>query len=427
MKKIGSIPAGLGRVGCAILAAMAIATGSTAAQAQCTGSAITFSGVAGDDTVALQTALQNATNRGVTLTISPGTYTINRVLTPDQNGKSTLDSGVRVKIRKSFTVNATGANFVVGDDMAGDVISIDTDAASFSTASCGGTAKANITWTGGSFDTRNMQVSRVIPRNLSTDRPTSSQLTGDALSFRGASTINNIRTQKLGSVTVSGISVTASDATWRTAGGDSGLFIGGASSAMVTSSTFRGTRDAGIYFSADDTTESIGGNYTARGITVIGSYDGITSKRGANNIVFDDNTITDTIIPLSIKRNVVGRIATNVTFTNNRLTRCNRCMLVERGGGTVTIDGNSLFEIGNQLTGETSVSFGAYEGVDLEGTDAATVNVRNNRFNAIGTSRAARITTRAIVRRSLDGIGSTAPTTSGNVFNGIWDQTNTTV
>lgn len=428
MTKLRVFRSGLSRFGLVTLAGMALAAGSTAAQAQSqcnsTGDK-TISNQSGDDTARLEAALQDITNRGGTLTISPGTYDINRVLSPNSAGKSGADSGVRVKVRKSFNVIATGATFRVGGNMAGDVFSIDTDGNSFVSSQCGSTSGINITWTGGTFDLKNMQVSTTVPvANLTTDQPTSSQSTGDALSFRGTATRNGARTTKISNVTVSGIRVDGASSTgsWRTAGGDSGVFIGAVGAATVENSGFYGTRDAGIYFSGDNTATNIGRNYIARGIRVERSFDGITSKRGADSITFDNNDIVDTVIPLSIKRNIVGRVASNVTFSNNRLTRCTQCMLVERGN-TVTITGNSLFEIGNPTAGDSRPLGGRYEGVALEGTSGSTVS--NNRFNAVGGSRAGQVTTWAIVRRSIDGVASTAPTTSGNVFNGTWDRTNT--
>lgn len=419
------------RKGALFLAAGTIAaTGSTAAHAQCSGGGnITFSGVFGDDTAALESAMQDATNRGVTLTIAPGTYIINRALSPDGANRSTVDSGVRVKLRKSFTVNASGATFDVGDRMAGDVFSIDTDSSSFSSSSCGGSAKANVTWSGGSFDMRDMRVSTSVPLNsITTDNRSSPLATADGISIRGAADVNNTRTQKLGVVTISGVSVDSSNGSWREAGGDSGVFVSAATQADITNSTFDGIRDAAIYLSADDRNSSFGRNYTVSGLTITNSYDGITSKRGADNITYTGNTITDTVVPLSIKAIRSDLYATNVTITNNTLRRCVRCILLENGSDA-TVDGNRLYNVGDPVAGDNRPvnSRGQqYEGIAFEGFRGSNF-ARNNILQSVSGTRASQVETWAIVRRNFGTRATIAPTTSGNTFQGSWDRKNTAV
>lgn len=376
----------------------------------------------------MQTALQNATNRGVTLTISPGTYQINRVISADSSGNSTADSGARVTMRKSFNVVATGANFVVGSKMAGDVISIDTSSSSFTTSTCGSTSTITINWTGGNFDLRNMRVSTSVPiQSLTTDRPTSNQGTADALSFRGTATRNGTRTNKLGNLTVSGLTVTGSSGSWRTAGGDSGLDVSGAARATVQDSTFNGLRDAGVYMSADEQNNSIGGNYLVRRVTVNRSYDGITVKRGADNVTFDRNTITDTVVPLSVKALSSSQFVIGINMTNNTIRRCVRCILVENSNDA-RIENNRLFEVGNPVAGDnTPVNARGpqYEGITLEGV-RGTNFVRNNQYSSVTGTRASQTQTWANVRRNFGTRATIAPSKSGNSYSGSWDRIDTT-
>lgn len=411
-----------------LLGAVLVAAGASPAIAQsCTGGNITFSGVAGDDTAALQTALQNATNRGVTLTISPGTYQINRVISGNSSGNSTADSGARVTLKKSFNVVATGANFVVGSNMAGDVISIDTNGSSFTTSTCGSTSAVTVNWTGGNFDLRNMRVSTSVPlAEITTDRPSSNQGTADALSFRGTADRSGTRTNKLGNLTVSGLTVTGSNGSWRTAGGDSGLYVSGAARATVQDSTFNGLRDAGVYMSADEGNNSIGGNYLVRRVTVTRSYDGITVKRGADNVTFDRNTITDTVVPLSVKALSSSQFVIGITMTNNTITRCVRCILVENANDA-RIENNRLFEVGNPVAGDATPvnSRGRqYEGITLEGV-RGTNFVRNNQYNSVTGTRANETQTWANVTRKFGSRETLGPSKSGNVYQGSWDRTDT--
>lgn len=400
---------------CLALAGATAVVCASSAQAQNCNAAVALSATPNDgrdDTSAIEAAMQRATNAGRSLVIPAGTYNLNR------------STGINVKIRKTFTVRATGAKFVIGDRMEGDVFSIDTNGDSFRSATCGGTGKASVTWDGGEFDMRNMKVSTSVPINtLTTDRPTSSQATADAISIRGAADRNGTRTQKLNVATVRNVKVTGSNNSWRTAGGDSGVFISAATRALVEDSQFYGIRDAAIYLSADDKKTSLGGNYTVRDVTVERSYDGITSKRGADNIRYENNTITDTVVPLSIKALRNNLYAIGVTMTGNDLRRCVRCILVENANDA-TITNNNLFQVGDKVAGDNSpvnARGRQYEGIALEGT-RGTNQVRNNRFGALTGSRAGSVTTWANVTRDFNGRPAGAIAKSGNSYTGSWDK-----
>lgn len=416
MVPIQSVAPAMRGIACLAFASIAVVAGSPAAKAQDCKAKVALTAVAddgADDTAAIEAAMQRATNAGGTLVIPAGTYNMTRA------------TGVMVSLKNSFTVDATGAVFLVGGQQEGDVFSIDTNTDSFRGSACGNTAKADVTWIGGEFDLRGMMVSTSVPINsLDTDQPTSTQATADALSIRGANARSGKRTQKLGAVTVRNLKVTGSDGSWRTAGGDSGLFIGGATSALIEDSQFFGIRDAAIYLSADDKDSAIGGNYTVRRVTVEGSYDGVTSKRGAGNILYENNVITDTVVGLSIKALRDNLHATGVTMTGNDLRRCVRCILVENANDVV-IDNNRLYEVGNRVAGDntpTNARGRQYEGIALEGTQG-TIHVRGNVLEGtLDEARAQAVTTWAHVTRDFRGREPGAADKSGNTITGSWDK-----
>lgn len=191
-----------------------------------------------DDTAAITTSLQQAANKGDTLTIPAGTYNIDD---PD---------GVSVVIQnKDFAIIATGVIFVAGNNVNSDIIDFDATTSSFGGA-CGGDTLIDVSWTGGEIDISRAHLSGTVPQGTSvgattTGNPVAS--TTDGLSIRGATGGTSPRV-KVDAVTISGLTVLGapiSDAdraaylanpdtaapvdsesdTWRNAGGDSGIFV----------------------------------------------------------------------------------------------------------------------------------------------------------------------------------------------------------
>lgn len=367
-----------------------------------------------DDTAALERALQQATDRGATLTIPAGTYNLTR------------STGITVSLKKSFTVNAVGATFVVGDQMERDAVSIDATSDSFNARLCGSDTKANVTWNGGHFDLRLMKVSTSVPIDtITTDRPTSSQATADALSIRGGhGSTSSTRKQKLGEVKVDNFSVRGSNGSWRTAGGDSGVFVMGATKVLIEDSRFDGIRDAGIYLSADEVNTSFGKDYKVQRVRVTNSYDGITSKRGADNIEFLNNTVTDTVRPFSIQPLKPENYAITVRVAGNTMTRCVRCIMIQNSNDVV-VENNTLRGIGDAVAGDVTPVNSAgrqYEGISYEGV-RGTNRIANNTLG--GTTNSARgrsYTTWGIVYRKSGTRTNSGIAQSNNTYSGSWDE-----
>ena len=162
-----------------------------------------------------------------------------------------------------------------------------------------------LTWDGGTFDITDQLNSQVVPyvRNGAPVGEQGTSATADALSIRGIyqDRTEDTSTVKVTQVAISNVSVIASDPgeDWTTAGGDSGIFIQ-AGAATVEDSYFRGIRDNAIYFSADGLFHDVGGNYAVRNVTIEGSLMGISVKRGADDIVIEGNTITDTAVGIVV-------------------------------------------------------------------------------------------------------------------------------
>lgn len=241
--------------------------------------------------------IEIALEAGGDVTFNPGTYN--------------LSEGVRANVRNDLNVIATDANFVsqgVDDNL-------------FTLVGTNGRQDNDITWTGGSFDISGSRLSTTRPfrgsgdslrtaeANRRGDNREGASSSTDALSIRGNDKIDKVRIDK--------VSIKGSDTDWRTnAGGDSGVFVADANDIEVTNSQFRGIRDAGIYLS-----DAMAGESTSRALVennlVVGSFDGVTAKRGIDNVTFRNNVLVNNDVGASLKINTAGT-ERNDTFENAR-------------------------------------------------------------------------------------------------------------
>ena len=387
-----------------------------------------------DDTAAIMTSFQQAANKGDTLTIPAGTYNIND---PD---------GVSVVLQnQDFAIIATGAVFVAGPDMNSDLIDFDATSTSFS-GNCGGDELVNFSWTGGELDISLARLSGTVPQGTSvggttTGSPVAS--TTDGLSVRGATGGTTPRA-KVDAVTIRDLTVVGapiSEAnrtaylqnpdtappvgsetdTWRNAGGDSGVFIVGAGSALIENSTFFGIRDASIYMSATPFDASLGESYVIRANRFYGGFDGISSKRGAQNITMEDNVFVNVVRGLSIEslsgplRNTnsqtAERIVDPVVMRNNTFNGVQRAIQVE-SANNVTVSGNVIRNLGARVArAHGPVRYSRYEGIVLEGVTNA--SVADNRILGVEGQRMMDTETVGITVGQHDGI--VGPIVSANV------------
>ena len=389
-----------------------------------------------DDTASIMTSLQEAASKGDTLTIPMGTYNIDD---PD---------GVSVTIQnKDFAIVATGAIFIAGPNVNSDIIDFDATSGSFSDF-CGGETLVDISWTGGELDISRAHLPGTVPQGgtvggTSVGTPTAG--TTDGLSVRGATGGTNPRA-KVGAVTIKGLTVVGAPImqanrtaylanpetapaidsesdTWRSAGGDSGVFVMGAGSALIENSTFFGIRDASIYMSAAPYDASLGGNYNMRKNAFYGGFDGIATKRGAQNITMEGNVFVNVVRALALE-SLTGplrttndqtseRIVDPVVITNNILNGTQRGIQVE-SANNVTISDNLIRNLGARVSMQNNpVRYSRYEGIVIEGTTNGLIE--GNQISGVDGARANASTTVGITVGGHDGIAGTIPSSNINI------------
>ncbi len=386
-----------------------------------------------DDTAAITTSLQEAASKGDTLTIPEGTYNIDD------------PAGVSVTIQnKDFAIVATGAVFLAGPNVNSDIIDFDATSGSFSDY-CGGETLVNIDWTGGELDISKTHLSGTVPQGgsvggTSVGTPTAS--TTDGLSFRGATGGTNPRA-KVDNVTIKDLTIVAAPITpgnrtaylanpetapaidsesdtWRNAGGDSGVFVMGAGSALIENSKFFGIRDASIYMSAAPYDASLGGNYNMKNNFFYGGFDGIATKRGAQRITMDGNVFVNVVRALAVE-SLAGplrstndqtseRIVDPVVITNNVLNGTQRGIQVE-SANNVTISDNIIRNHGSRVSMQNNpVRYTRYEGIVIEGATNGTVS--DNQIIGVDGGRADASTTVGITIGRHDGITRSIPSSN---------------
>ncbi|WP_395342267.1 right-handed parallel beta-helix repeat-containing protein [Ningiella sp. W23] len=353
----------------------------------------------------LKDALQQATNSGKSLRIT-GTYYI--------------DSDIQIFLKKDLIVNASGANFIATSNLDGDMFSI--DAHSTKSNECNTSGKlADVTWRGGSFNMADAKVATVVPYSSLTPSGREGQkATADALSIRG---VSGNGTSKLDHLTIRDITFTGTQSSndpFYLAGGDSGILMTGALKATIKDNAFYGVRDAAIYVSAGGTNGVYGDHFTISNNYIERAFDGITSKRGADNIKMLNNTIENTVVGLSIKRVFSGWTATNVTIKDNDITASVRPISVERANN-VTIEDNTIYTLGAKVSGENSPrnKYGNhYEGIALNGVQG-TNYIRYNKIYGVTGSRKSSTTAYGVVTRDEDGRSTTGTSINSNTFSDL--------
>lgn len=230
-----------------------------------------------------------------------------------------FSSSVNVSLRRSLDVTATNAVFK-SNGIDGDLFRF------FVTATA--PDDLSVQWAGGTFDVTDQQNSRVIPyiKQGAPVKNMGERNTADALSIRGTHEDRETQasTLKIEAVSISNVNVVATDPgeNWKTAGGDSGIFII-AGSAVIQDSYFRGLRDDAIYLSADGNLNQIGGNYVVDNVTIEGSVKAIAVQRGADNVVIKNSRLLHNEIGIVIDgtddnspKDVVSR---NIFIANNEI------------------------------------------------------------------------------------------------------------
>ncbi|MDN3702303.1 hypothetical protein ACFFUO_07085 [Vibrio artabrorum] len=360
---------------------------STVAAEDCTSAPINPKG----DTSKLQAALQQATNTGTELVLT-GTYYISQ--------------DTKVYLRNDLKVDASEASFIATKQLDGDMFSFDTHTSK--SDECGGASVlANFDWTGGTFNMSKAKVSTVVPLRYKTPAGREgTKQTADALSIRGATNSGRSKLNELLIEDIVFIGTENDTDPYYLAGGDSGILMTGALKAIIRNSSFFGVRDAAIYVSAGGVSGEYGDHFTLVNNYVERAYDGITSKRGADNIKMQNNIMNDVVVGLSIKRVYDGWTATNIHISENSVSNSVRPISVERANDVV-IDSNRIDNLGSIVADSpkpTNKYGQQYEGIALNGAQGSN-RVTNNIINGItqDDSREKDTTTWGIVLRPEDG------------------------
>lgn len=248
-------------------------------------------------------------------------------------GTYNIGKTVLVGLNKTdLKVTATDANFV-SDAVNGDLFRISGGGKS-------GTRKASVDWTGGTFDIRNQRLSTTRPFLGTKDSLRASEskakitrrsgATVDKLGTKGTADAINVRgNERIKNLEIDRINVIGSNSNWRTAGGDSGVFVTDVDDITIQNSKFDGLRDAGIYIS-DSVKENTPRtkNVLLQNNLVQRSFDGITAKRGVDNVTFRNNALIGNEIGASLKINGDGSKAKedfeNVRFVGNFISNSGR-------------------------------------------------------------------------------------------------------
>jgi hypothetical protein len=115
-------------------------------------------------------------------------------------------------------------------------------------------------------------------------------------------------------------------------------------------------------------------------------FDGVSSKRGADQIVMERNEVTDSAVALSIKENQAGRVASNIKINDNTIIRSVRSILLENARN-VEVNDNDILELGGTVAGSDSPlgGNGRYRGIIMDGLSGTTNEANGNNFEGIST------------------------------------------
>jgi hypothetical protein len=282
----------------------------------------------------------------------------------------------------------------------------------------GWTATRNLTfrWIGGKFDQRAQRNSTSLP--FPDDYPPANpgeSATADGLSVRGEV---NSGGPKPGffEVTIRDVEILASDDWhWETAGGDQGIFVGGAKHIHVSNVTAYGSRDLAVYLDGLSAGSIEGGSAYIGGCKLHGCLFGVSTKRLLSNVQIVDNIGYNTAI-VAITTDVTAsgnnvRVSGNVGYGAWQVVNCT-------GGEGIKVSDNQSYAHGHLLQDGSvpTLIFTARNAcVVMRGT--AKSEVRGNRV--VGLNTGITFGTYAVYLQDNGGTDTTATIASGNSADGV--------
>lgn len=241
-------------------------------------------------------------------------------------GEGPDSGGVLATITKSVYVTCEpGAKFFT-DSLDNDFIRIEIPSNGSGLPDEGVT----VDWDGGFFDQRNQKNSTVVP--FMAEYPPANpgvSATADAVSIRGFYTIGGTVKAGMKRATVRRVVTLAGDH-WQSAGGDSGVFIGGAEEQLIELCYFKGARDLGAYPSAHESGQ------LKCSVTVINNifdtcFHGAAAKRGFESIDITKNTFINCV--RAAQSEFISIRNRNVGIYNNTFIGCGITARIQQSDG----------------------------------------------------------------------------------------------
>lgn len=329
-------------------------------------------GAKGDGTTDDTTALKNWLESSGDLYAPSGIYLV--------AAAGSDAGGVTATISKSLNVICSeDAIFKAGTDLDNDIIRIKATSTNYSA-----TRNLSVSWLGGKLDQVGQKNSAVLPFSSEyTPANLGSSATCDGLSIRGEISVDSTPTAGFTRVVVKNIHTIASnDLFWKTAGGDSGLFVSGSVHIEVSNSEFIGNRDLGIYSSGLSSGSITGGSCIISNNKFFGCMFGAAIKRLISNAQIVNNVGFNTAVVAT---------STNVTATGDNIIIANnighgawRVVRVTAGSGHL-VYGNQSYKHGvvdptNNNAALTSVFETHNSCVSVEGSSNNVIS-NNNVFD----------------------------------------------
>tara|TARA_R100000353_G_scaffold72340_1_gene55358 strand:- start:200 stop:2374 length:2175 start_codon:yes stop_codon:yes gene_type:complete len=288
--------------------------------------------------------------------------------------------GVTATISKSLNVICSeDAIFKAGTDLDNDVIRIKASSTNYST-----TRNLSVSWVGGKFNQVGQKNSTVVPFSSQyTPANLGSSATCDGLSIRGEITVDSTPTAGFARIVVKNIHTIASnDLFWKTAGGDSGIFVSGSVHIEVSNSEFIGNRDLGIYASGLSSGSITGGSCIISNNKFFGCMFGAATKRLLSNAQIVNNVgFNTTAVATSTAVTATGD---NIIIANNIGHGAWRVVRIQTGSGHL-VYGNQSYKHGvvdptNSNAALTSVFNADNSCVSVEGSSNNIIS-NNNVFD----------------------------------------------
>lgn len=185
-------------------------------------------------------------------------------------------------------------------------------------------------WDGGFFDQRNQKNSTTVP--FAANYPPANLGTSnicDALYMVGFYTASGVTKAGMKRATARRVVTYAGDH-WQTAGGDSGVFIGGAEEQLIELCYFKGNRDLGAYPSAHESGQ-IKCSVTVRNNIFDTCFHGAAAKRGFESIDITKNTFINCV--RAAQSEFISVRNRNVGIYNNTFIGCGITARVQQSDG----------------------------------------------------------------------------------------------